>query len=366
MKVHITYTPDVDRMQVKKIVKKISEINGPIQFESTPSVSFDKLEQFIGPFVNQQPLEFETFFNICNYYRANKSLIHNDFVVVLTTLTNRQFWFSNFDKRNIFININEWNYLKNTLRNNAISYQIIGNIFHSLIGIDSNNFRDDPKAHKISIGCISDYCNNKSEILLKFRTGYICDDCIRNFNQRVTDKGVIKQIYLIIQELRKSFVEFEFEEVALQPLPLRIDDNLEVYIGDKNIHLQPLLKTLYFYTLLNPDGIKSDKLRNKLSRELISTIYKKINGYNENRSFESLGPILKLCSASGSVSQTQKSSFQETKSKINGIIARSGVDPIILDFYTINNKNDRDTKGAIFKIDLNVDYMDIDNVRKII
>lgn len=359
MKVHITSTSEVEPTVVKEVFKTLSKITGPIHFDKFTPISNTIIENIIGPFVNLQPLDFKVFFNICKYYRSKKDISREDYVVVFTSLRNDESWFSSFDfDKNIFIDINEWQYLTTTPLKHALAYQVVGNLFHSLIGIDPTNFESDPLAHNRSIGCISDYCNNKSEILLKFRTGYICNDCLNSFYKRVDDKKIIKQIYEIIQELRKAFVEFQFEEIIIKPLPLRIDDQLRLYVGDNEIKLEPSNKTLYYFCLLNSDNIKSGVLRTTKSFETLSNIYNHLKGGNL-KTKKQFKTIHKLCSTEENESSNNKSSFQETKTKINKILTKN-IDVSIIKLYSINNKEDKNKKNSTFEIELPPEYKNIE------
>lgn len=359
MKVHITSTSDVDPTVVKEVIKTLSYINGPIHFKSLSRISNSDLENVIYPFVNLQPLEFDLFFTICENYRARKVISREDYVVVFTSLRNQKFWLSSFDNaHNIFIDINEWKYLTSTPLKYALSYQVVGNLFHSLIGIDSSNFVHDPIAHNKSIGCISDFCNDISEVLLKFRTGYICENCLNRFYSQVEDKLIIKQIYSIIQELRKEFVQFQFEETIDKPLHLSIDDKLRLYIGGNEIELEPLNKALYYFFLLNPNGLKSNDIIKTDSINKLSSIYKFLKVGIKDKEVQ-LKSIHKLCNTNENQSSSKKSSFAETKSRINKILIKK-IDASINKQYTINNTEDKNKKKSTFKIELQTEYISID------
>jgi hypothetical protein len=368
MKVHITYTSEVDSTVVKEVIKTLLNRTGPIHFCNLRPISNIKIEKVIGPFENFQPLDFKVFFNICKYYRSKKDISREDYVVIFTSLRNSDSWFSSFDNdKNIFIDINEWQNLTTTPLKHALAYQVVGNLFHSLIGIDPENFKNDQIVHGKSIGCISDYCNDKSEILLKFRTGYICDDCLTIFYNRVEDKTIIKQIYQIIQDLRKAFVEFQFEEIIVKPLPLRIDNQLKLYIGDNEIALEALNKTLYYYCLIYSNGIKSNDLRKQNSIKELSKIYNYLKG-GKLETIEQFKSIHKLCNTEHNKSNGKKSSFTETKTRTNNELVKKikQIDSSIINIYTINNTDDKNKKGSTFKIELKTEYMNIEAINNLL
>ncbi len=244
MKVHITATSEVNPEILNEVHKTLSKVQGPIKFSQLRPAPNNEIENVIGQFENCQPLVFNVFFRICDHYRAIRSINIEDYVIVLTNLTNKGLWFSSFNNKNIFIYVGGWSDLTTTPLKNVLAYQVISNIFHSLAGIDPEKFEDDPNAHIKSIGCISDFCNDKSEIMLKFRTGWICNDCLENVLNNVADKEIVKHMHSTIQYLRNAFVHFQFEETIEKPLKLSIDDNLKLYIGYNEIELEALQKTI--------------------------------------------------------------------------------------------------------------------------
>ena len=364
MKVHITSTSEVDSKIVNEVIYCLSSTKGPIVFNRIDSIANETIENVIGPFQNYQPLDHEVFFNLCNQYRALKGINYEEYIVVFTSLRNKGLWFSSFQNKNIFIDINEWQSLSSTPLKYALSYQVVGNLFHSLNGIDPNNFKNDPNVHNISIGCISDYCENKSEILLKFRTGYICRVCLESIATNVEDKNIVIQIHEIIQFLRTQFIDFDFTKVINTPKNLQIDQNLDLYIDNQKIELEPLRKTLYYYFLLNPNGVESAIFRKEDVYKLLVLIFSKLKGPSAD-----LKPVKRLCSKEQNTgvrsNNVPKSSFTEVKSHLNKDLIMK-IQKTLSHPYLISNTKDRNSKNSKFKIELDAEYINIEVLKKFI
>jgi hypothetical protein len=180
-------------------------------------------------------------------------------------------------------------------------------------------------------------------------------------SKKVTDKEIIKHMHSIIQYLRNAFVHFQFEETIEKPLKLWIDDNLKLYIGNNEIELEALQKTIYYFSLMNQDGFKVSELRNKSSFDTIENLYQYLKEKNP-RSIRQNNPIYKLCGKDikGNII---RSSFYDTKSKCNSSIIQN-IDSSIQHLYVIKNINGKSKKDSTFRIELHTEHMSIDVLNK--
>lgn len=181
MKVHITSTPGYPSESIKAVKKLLSSVKGEITF--TDEEPFTKAQLLLcSPLFHdlnkKSRLSFDALFNLAKTFRAIKSIPSDDFVVLISEYQNSQYWFSGTTNRDIFVDSNEWEYLTDKDSMYGIASQIVENIFQSLIGIDYRSAENDPNIHLKSIGCINDMCGSKPEIMLKLRTGYICNSCL--------------------------------------------------------------------------------------------------------------------------------------------------------------------------------------------
>mgnify|MGYP007100215496 CR=1 FL=1 len=76
--------------------------------------------------------------------------------------------------------------------------------------------------HKKSIGCIMDFCKDKSQIILKMRTADVCESCMNKFIEQDVPVLYTRQFFDILDGIRKSMT-FRGRSVLLkQPSKLEI------------------------------------------------------------------------------------------------------------------------------------------------
>ena len=67
-------------------------------------------------------------------------------------------------KENIFIYGEEWEYYTKKDAKYGIAYQVLENIFQSLIDLNIDDVDNEPNIHVPSIGCINDMCMDKVDV----------------------------------------------------------------------------------------------------------------------------------------------------------------------------------------------------------
>lgn len=75
-----------------------------------------------------------------------------------------------------------------------------------MLGLNYETLINSPVVHKESIGCINDFCKNKKNVILKLRTGYICDDCIENAIKSNVSPQLLIHLHEILQDIRLNFM----------------------------------------------------------------------------------------------------------------------------------------------------------------
>lgn len=189
----------------------------------------------------------------------------------------------------------------------------------------------------------------------------ISQDC--NDSAHFCHLSLIASIFALgLMLLRTSFVNFQFDETIHNALPLRIDENLNLFIGDKEIVLEVLPKTLYFFFLMNQKGVSASQLRKPDNERTIQRIYDILKEkYPKSR--RKTSPILKLCGKDIN-NNIVNSSFYDTKSRCNSMIVKN-IDSSIHHFYIINNINDKNKKNSTFNINLSKEYLTIDELERL-
>jgi hypothetical protein len=290
MNVHITCTPEFSPEKLDEIVSLLKSIPGGINFDLKGPITEAQARLLNRKFENPNQissLSFEEFFDLVQGYRVMKGINANDFVIMISSIRNNRNWFSAFNKKNIFIHGDEWDLISEVDSKFGLAHQCVGNIFHSLLELNTSDF------HEPSIGCLSDFCRVKRDILMKLQSANICQSCYeRSRSQGISDL-IMTHIISILEEIRKEFViarRFS-QEVTLEPVI--IDDDGNITIGGKTIVLQPIPRVVYISFLKNINGIPSKQLcENKDKFESIYRIIKPrgdVNSINKMLCFNNTG-----------------------------------------------------------------------------
>jgi hypothetical protein len=348
MKIHITSTPEYSKENIDAVASVLSQVPGELQFVAGEPLKINTLALENEKFENPDGIEYLTFeelFNFCKPYRILKSIPKDEFVVVLTTIRNDRNWFSAFSNRNIFVDATGWEYITAKDSKYGIAYQIVENVFQSLMGLNINDVPNEPNIHLESIGCTNDMCNNKMEVVLKLRLGYICNSCLsRAFNNGVNQE-IMFQIQSILYKLRIGLMDINLIKTELEPKIVHIKEKGIVKVGEKKLEIEALPDSLFIFFLYNLDGIESGTLHEQENKLL--EIYRKIRTGGDKE------VIRKLCLNY----DRPGSSFMKVKWDLNSALVeqlgRKESEFYVIKNYKINNK-------GIYKINLSPDYLKID------
>ena len=199
MKVYLIKSPDYEIDNFKDVCDLLNSFDGPIKFIS----SFYEFDKKDFPFLNYElfpshnfeypsnknivrytsdkgdPLSWRELFSLCRFYREVFKIEDDSFVVLLTKRKNALNWFSAVDEaRNIFVHTAEWELYTNKNAKYPIVYQVVENVLQFLMKIDIENVPNE-FVHEPLKGCMNDFCDDKSQIIIKLQTANICDTCVR-------------------------------------------------------------------------------------------------------------------------------------------------------------------------------------------
>ncbi len=287
MRVYITSTPEIKEFEIQKVVGLLNKQNGPLEFLASEILNQDLVYTSI---LNSQTLSFDEIIEISEMYRTRFNIDSESILVTLSSLkldfsfyTNKK-WFSYFKGNNIIVRTNDWEEYSENKPYIAISHQIIENIFQSLSGYV---FEEYDYFHKRAKGCINDFCENEYEIEYKLRSGIICKTCLERAAENQLPFGILNQIQSLLNQFRDEILDFKSILNAYSLPSLVISDNGEISIGDKNIKMEYVPKTLYIYMLLNRGKeITFKNLKN--NHEKLSSIYRTLKNTGTDK------PILNL------------------------------------------------------------------------
>ncbi|MBS1631692.1 MAG: hypothetical protein JST10_03865 [Bacteroidetes bacterium] len=359
MKVHLIKTPEYEIEHFNEVYDFLCSFDGPIQFIPSTYVFNASQFEFLGysnlkneegvkkllfDITMKTSLSWEHLFSLCSYYRSTFNINDSDFVVLLTLRSNTLNWFSHTENKNVFIQTSDWDRYTNSNPKYPIAYQIAENIMQSLMQVDMINIPND-NIHIEPRGCMNDFCENKEQIILKLRTADICQDCREKIEEEKIDPKIANHVFEIFEGIRTELLFKQKHKKQEQPVPIIINEKKQILLpslGNLEIRLTPLFKTLYIFYLIHNEGVRLADL-NDFKTELLS-IYRKLSVRDDNEM--SKRSIDDLVDAFGN-------SFSQKKSKINSKITELLGDPLAY-FYRIEGE-----RGEPFKINLPAHLIDI-------
>lgn len=292
MNVYIASTPGVDSSIFESTFKLLNSVPGPLKFNSLNKIDLSYIVE-LKPDSEYSKFQI-TFFEleeIAEKLRNKNKLSSNDFIVILTelkldfTFISNKDWFGYFNGKNIFVRTYGWEEYSKNKPQITIAHQVIENIFQSLSGY---KFERLTGYHKRAIGCINDFCHNDYDIELKLRAAYICRSCIEVAVQNNVGIDVLNQIKRFISFFRDDLLDYE-SIIELIGIPeLKIDENGDIFIGGKEIQMDPIDKTLYIYSIIR----RGDKISSRYLKDSIRSLEKLYFAIKRNAM--SNGPVYKL------------------------------------------------------------------------
>ncbi len=296
----------------------IRQYPGPVQYivhEKPPEVSDeekrdepweqDRLNQRdkavmtdSGPIIDSVSVTvpWSSIFDRCDQARSRHNIPGSEPVVLLTDHANELNWFTGADpsgKPNMFVHTGLWDlYMSEDFRHPVVYHLASIPLQMLMFGTFENLVRH---THQEPRGCMNDFCQDKTQIRLKLRTGDICQECRQIIRDGKTDPQVVSQVFRIFEGIRSQMLFRASFSVNQVPSRLTIDwDKRQVYLSDLGnllIPLNPMDKTVYHLFLKHPDGIAFAAMPNH--RQEMLTLYRH---YSDTPSIATMnGRIDDLC-----------------------------------------------------------------------
>jgi hypothetical protein len=275
--------------------------------------------------ITRKASKWETLFAKCNNYRLRRGINNDEFVILLTEISNDKNWFASLDEKmpfNGFIHTADWNHFIKCQDEFPIAYEVIALVLQKHIFNDYNELRT--SVHIDPIGCVSDMCLEKKDIKLKLRTADICADCMNKLKAKLSFAEV-HQALNIMESLR---VKMLFSQNFKQNVPLSklvIDERKKIFLpdfGNIEIKLRPLEKTLYLFYLNHPEGVGLSFLRGK--REELYEIY---------TSLSSIGNLQEMKNRIDDMANITSNSAAEKISKIKKAFVKAIGEELAKNYY---------------------------------
>ena len=288
----IEFVPSVPVILPESGIEEIYETKKDFEKKIPPPISYSSelnsihFEERISFPHKANVLTWDQLFDVCNKYRKENFIPNEDYVILLNDIQNEKNWFASADHsmKNMFIQTNDWDWYfgSGTDDRFPISYEIAAwllrcMMFRSPIEVYEN-------VHKSPRGCMMDFCEDKTQIILKMRTGDLCMDCMQILEKRDVRRNHARQLFQIMDGLRENIM-FRQRSVLLRQL-----SGMEIRgfsksifltdLGDLQINLNPKERALYLLYLNHPEGIRRSHLIDH--REELRSYYGQLSSHPSN------------------------------------------------------------------------------------
>lgn len=288
MNVHLIKSSNVSEELYLQVAELLKSVNGPIQFHCSndyesyfnyddlisneirdhemfegkkmpPAINFNKAilhDTYSFP-MERREAPWELLFKECNTYRKRNQIKEREFIFLLTETPNDKNWFASLEFKNPyngFIHCGDWDYYIQCPECFPIAYEIIALILQKHIFNTVADIRT--AAHNRPIGCVSDLCLKKTEIILKLRTADICEGCLELIGSKMSVLE-INQCMQIMNLLRERMLFVTNRKNYLKPSRLKLEGK-KIILNDYSsteLKFRPLEIILYRLFLAHPEGI---------------------------------------------------------------------------------------------------------------
>lgn len=293
MKIHLIKSKEVDPELFTQVFDQLVAVPGPIQFscDLDSLIDFEADEFYNHVFqdenrhhhkvllseklinysrlciypMNITMTDWGTLFKKCATYRKKNKIPDQEYVILLTDLYNEMNWFASLDPAmplNGFVHTEGWNQFINCSAAFPIAYEVLGLALQKHMFADMKELAE--SVHHNPIGCINDFCQHKSQVVLKLRTADICPNCFGLIEGKIP-ANELHHALDIMESLRTRML---YAQNFRQRSPLSrilINSSKRIFLTDFSnieIKLRPLEKALYLLFLQHPEGIYMSDLCN--------------------------------------------------------------------------------------------------------
>lgn len=210
--------------------------------------------------------------------RTSLRIPEGEFLILLTPTANVKNWFAVLDENrpfNGFIHTSDWEHFIDCDPALAVAFEVVALI------LQKNIFKSYAETirltHERAIGCVSDMCMQKSDIILKMRTADICPDCMEKLQSNLSTPEIHHSL-MIMESLRVKMLFAQNFRQSSPPSRLKIDRRGRIFLLDYaniEIRMPAMEKAIYILFLRHPEGIYISQLSD--FRDELSEIYLQIS-----------------------------------------------------------------------------------------
>ncbi len=260
-----------------KVVFSLARVDA--DYKSAPS--FPMKERF---------LSWEDLFARCDNHRKAHDIGDLEGVFLLTDVANEHNWFSSGSEKalNGFVHTANWEYyFPGADRRFPIAYLAATLAMKQLA---FSTYKELMKyVHQTPIGCAMDYCQDKKEVVHKMRTADVCMDCLEYMSTQNIPGSIFGQVFNIMSSVRESMLFKDRFKLTMVPSKMELRGHTQKIflpdLGDIEIRLTPLEKTIYLFFLNHPEGVEMNYLPDH--QEEISGIYQQLSNQATNEGITS-------------------------------------------------------------------------------
>jgi len=201
---------------------------------------------------------WQDLFSEIDDYRRQHRVPEGEFLILLTPLANGNNWFATLDEQhpfNGFIHTDEWEHYLSCDPAIPIAFQVITLMLQRYIF--ENYSQINTIGHQQPIGCVSDLCMMKNEIILKMRTADICAACMSRLDNKLS-MPEIHHALSILESLRIKMLYSQNFKQNSPPSKMTIRPGGRIYLSDYSdveIRMPTMEKAVYLLFIRHPEGI---------------------------------------------------------------------------------------------------------------
>jgi len=219
--------------------------------------------------------QWRDFFSQIRLFREQRAIPEKEFLILLTPIANQKNWFATLDDTspyNGFVHTDEWEHFIDCDPALPIAFEVMALTLQKNIFNDFDEVRT--LTHERPIGCVSDLCMKKSDIILKMRTADICFACMERVKKNLS-MPEIHHALSILESLRVKMLFAQNFRQNSPPSKLVIRRGGRMYLpdyGNIEIRIPAMEKALYLLFLRYPEGLYLSTITEQYLDEL-SEIY---------------------------------------------------------------------------------------------
>ena len=278
--------------------------------------------------------KWQHFFDACTYYRLAHKLPDSDLVILLTDTANEANWFGNADQtmKNAFIHTADWHhYFEGLNERFPIAYEVIAWTLRMLIVKDHSQLST--YWHMEPRGCMSDFCQDKRQIVLKMRTADICMDCMALLKETAVDVRIFTQLIETMEGIRRYFLSIERSVFLNRPSSILVSGYTHRIFftdyGNLELNLNPKQRAIFCFFLKHPEGVRLVELVDHRSE--IGALYHRFSTFS---SLEEIDESLNL------LLDPMENNLNETLSRIRSVIKQTLGQRIAENYFIKGNRGE--------------------------